>query len=170
MKQFVFTLILAVAVSLGCSKSALNASTVNDVSPQVKTALNAKYPTKANDFLDALSAKFPGALVYEVDFERNGVEFKVKDNKKFYEVDFDLEANWLKTTREVRLSSVPDNVVKALKASEYYTTLSVIDRDVTYVETPEYVAYKFEVEKVNSSYEVLVDIKGVVTLLDADFD
>ncbi len=107
----------------------------------------------------------------EWDFEGTywEVEYKVGQwpDVTEYTSYFDLDGNWLATKTEVLLKNVPQNIIDALRASEYGNAY-MDDQEADFFRTPENEFYRFEIEINGRDAEIDVDLNGNVTFVGYD--
>ncbi len=98
--------------------------------------------------------KHPGMYVYEWEWKRKKELYKAEFavNGSEHEAYFKSSGEWVYTEKEIPYTQVPDNVIRALRNSEYSEWK--ID-DTEELSTPEYpLLYKIEVEKGKSEADL----------------
>lgn len=104
-----------------------------------------------------IAGKYPQARIIEIENEKGRIEVDIIHDKKGKEVVFDTNSQWLYTSWDVRVSTLPQAVANAINNSQY--TGYRID-DAEFVETPQGNYYLLELEKGNSEINVKVDEDG----------
>ncbi|RRD59559.1 PepSY-like domain-containing protein [Tannerella forsythia] len=105
-----------------------------------------------------IAQKYPKAKIVEVDRENGMIEVEIVDGNVRRDVYFDQSEKWLYTQTDVRVSSLPQNVVQAASAS--YPGYRIDDAE--YWETPAGNYYLLELERGNSEIKVKISPSGQI--------
>lgn len=135
----------------------------------VKTVVDTdNEPNDSNDYINyipkqpttginkIIAQKYPKAKIVEVDRENGKIEVEIVDGNVRRDVYFDQSEKWLYTQTDVRVSSLPQSVVRAASAS--YPGYRIDDAE--YWETPAGNYYLLELEKGNSEIKVKISPSG----------
>lgn len=107
-----------------------------------------------------INENYPSSRIVEIETERNGnIEVDIIHDGKSKEVVFNSANQWLYTSWDVRISTLPQAVAAIVNTTQY--TGYHID-DAEYVETSTGNYYLLELEKGNSEIYVKVDAGGAV--------
>lgn len=104
-----------------------------------------------------IKEKYPTATIVEIDVERGITEVDIVDGNIAKEVLLDSSHQWISTSWDVRPTTLPDVIKKAITASQY-STYRIDDAD--YVETPAGDYYLIELESGKLEVKVKIDLKG----------
>lgn len=108
---------------------------------------------------DAFQLKFPNAqsVKWEMEHETEWeAEFKLDGTK--YSASFSNEGAWKETEHEVAESSLPSAVKNTLKNE--FTGYKIEEAEM--IETPKFSGYELELEKGESTWEVVITADGKV--------
>lgn len=108
---------------------------------------------------DAFDKKFPHAK--SVEWEKESVsewEAEFKMNGKEYSANFGTNGTWKETEYEVSIKELPDAIKNAL--NKEFKGYEIEDAEIT--ETPTYRAYEVEIEKDETTMEVVIDKNGKI--------
>lgn len=115
--------------------------------------------SNAADIESAVKAKYPNAVIYEMEFEKGFYEVEIFDDNKIKEAVFDEQRNWVRTTYDVRLNEVPTVVVNAIRSN--YGGYEI--DDVEFLENPNGAFYVFELEMNDRDVTVTVNLNGEIS-------
>ena len=118
--------------------------------------INNDVPQKVKD---AFAQKFPG--VKKVKWEKeNDKEWEGEFKKKGmeYSANFLEDGTWKETEHEIKKSDIPANIKTALIAE--FPDYKIEDAEIS--ETSGGSVYEFEIEKIESEMEVVIDMKGKI--------
>ncbi len=101
---------------------------------------------------------YPGALVAEVEREHGRLEVDILHERVGKELTFGVDNNWLRTSWEVAVATLPAKVTQAISQAPQYTGYHIDEAD--FVETPEGDFYELELEKGESEIKVKVTAEG----------
>ncbi len=106
---------------------------------------NDNYTFPVNDtILEFINKEYKGATIRETDYSDNGLfEVEIRHDSKIKDVYFDYNDNWVYTTWDVKLISLPSAVKKAVEKA--YPGYRIDDAD--FIEQPSGEFYKLEIEK-----------------------
>lgn len=113
-------------------------------------------PAEVESFI---KEKYPQSRIIEIEYENRRIEVDIVHDQKGKEVVFDENNQWLYTSWDIRIASLPQVVANILNDSKYAGYH--ID-DANFVETPQGNYYLLELEKANSEINVKVAENGVV--------
>ncbi|MDO4702313.1 PepSY-like domain-containing protein [Tannerella sp.] len=105
-----------------------------------------------------IAQKYPKAKIVEVDHENGRIEVEIVDGNVRRDVYFDHSEKWLYTQTDVRVSSLPQLVVKAISTS--YPGYRIDDAE--YWETPAGNYFLLEIERGKSEMKVRVSPTGQI--------
>ncbi len=114
-----------------------------------------------------LQSKYPQARIIETEREKGFVEVDIIDGKTHREVVFTTEGEWISTKTEISKTSVPQNVMNALQASEYGNYS--ID-DIYLIDTPESSYYYFELESGLKDIDIKITENGDIEVIKISND
>ncbi|WP_298647122.1 PepSY-like domain-containing protein [uncultured Proteiniphilum sp.] len=116
--------------------------------------------TATNGIKVFIEEKYPDARILEIERDDNRtIEADVLHDNVSKEVVFDLNNNWLRTSWDMRISDLPQEVRNIIN-DPAYTGYHIDDAD--FVETPQGNYYLLELEKGNSEVKVKIDGTGKV--------
>lgn len=101
--------------------------------------------------------KYPLARIIEIEFEKSQVEVNIIHDNKGKEVIFDSNYQWLYTSWDVRVNTLPQAVANIVNNPQY--TGYYID-DAEFIESVQANYYLLELEKGNSEIKVKVHENG----------
>lgn len=138
-KLFVIVGAGVLLVSQACARD-----TNEEVSAEVKTAFDQKFP-------DAKNVKWEkeSDAEWEADFKWNGTK---------YSAIFTTGGDWKETEHGIKLSEIPSAVKSTLDSD--FNGFKVEESEIA--ETPDGTLYEFEVEKGEETYEVAIGSDGRV--------
>lgn len=113
-------------------------------------------PTDIEAFI---KEKYPQSRIIEIEYEKGLIEVDIIHDNKGKEVVFDTENQWLYTSWDVRVSTLPQAVANIVNTSPYEGYR--ID-DAEFVETEQGNYYLLELEKGNNEINIKVDENGTV--------
>lgn len=87
---------------------------------------------------------YPGAVILEVETERDGTEVEIKHGNIYKEVKLDKNNQWLYTKWEIAVTQLPTAVLQALRSTAYASY--EID-DIEVIENASGLFYEVELEK-----------------------
>jgi Protein of unknown function (DUF2874). len=103
-----------------------------------------------------ITEKYPGAKILEYDNERWGIEVDILHDRKYKDVLFSSNGEWLRTEWDVRKSEVPSVVLSTIE--QKYRDYKI--DDIEFHETPAGVRYAFELEKGKTEINVYISVDG----------
>lgn len=107
-----------------------------------------------------IDERYPGAVMLEYDVEKQTIEVDILHDKRYKEVVFSLEGNWLYTEWEITEAELPAPVKAALQGPDYAGwRIDDIDR----IEKPEGVFFTIELEQGDRERKVTLGEDGVKT-------
>lgn len=140
-RKMMFMLLAVAAISIpfiGCEDDTL--------SENESTAIRASVETM-----------YPGARIVEIERNKSTIEVDIIHDMISKEVLFSLNNNWISTSWDQDIASLPQTV-KDIVNNPQYAGYHIDDAD--FVETPQGNYYLLELEKGNSERKVKVDAAG----------
>lgn len=124
-------------------------------------------PALSEKITTYISTNYPQARILETESEKGVVEVDIIDGNIHKELFFNTDGEWLYTKTSIKESTVPQNIMDALRASTYasYT----ID-DVDYYETPQRNYYYFELESPSQDVELIITLEGNIEVVKTEKD
>jgi len=119
-------------------------SFAQDVPSKVKDAFNKKFPQAKSVHWDN-----ENATEWEAEFKMNGKE---------YSANFGTDGTWKETEHDISVKELPIAVKNTL--SKTFKGYNIEDAEIT--ETPTYKAYEVEIEKGETTMEVVIDEHGKI--------
>lgn len=127
----------------------------------------------SKDVRSEFARMYPDA--FDVEWEWDGMNWDVsfetgkRPNGTEKEAWYDADGNWLRTTTDMMLSAVPQNIKDYLAADPVYGTSPIADNEVEFIETPSGNFCRFELSVEGRRVEVDVNVNGEVTFAKYDF-
>ena len=127
----------------------------------------------SKDVRSEFARMYPDA--FDVEWEWDGMNWDVsfetgkRPNGTEKEAWYDADGNWLRTTTDMMLSAVPQNIKDYLAADPVYGTSPIADNEVEFIETPSGNFSRFELSVEGRRVEVDVNVNGKVTFAKYDF-
>ena len=115
----------------------------------------------------AFAQRFPGANGAKWEMEdATSWEAEFRMNGKPYSAVFTTDAVWLETEHEIRTADIPAGIKAILDAN--FADYEIEEAEMA--ETAAGIAYEFEIEQGEESFEVAIDPQGVLTKKQANED
>lgn len=150
-------LILAAILFVGCSGSDKEAADGGKLENKDQSQVDENGIPEA--VTKACQEKFPNAESVEWEKEGNIYEAEFMLDGKEYEAEYDAEGNWLATEWEIKISDLPDAVIKSIEKN-------YPDWEIEEAEEMESEAYgnifEVEIEKDDIEKEVFIDKDGKI--------
>lgn len=108
-----------------------------------------------------INERYPQARIVDIEWEAGRIEVDIIHDQRGKEVVFDTNYQWLYTSWDVRVSSLPQSVANIVNNPQY--TGYYID-DADFVETPTGSYYLLELERGNSEINIRVDESGNILI------
>lgn len=106
-----------------------------------------------------INTHYPDAIIVEAENKNGYLEVDIYHDALEKEVYFDNADNWVMTTWDIAIATLPEAVTNAIATT--YPGYSIDDAD--YVETPDSTYYKIEIENNNSDVYINVSPDGTIT-------
>lgn len=125
------------------------------------------------DVRNEFDKMYPDA--FDIEWEWEGTYWDVsfetgsRPNGTEHEAWYDKSGNWLRTTTEMLITDVPQQIKDILAADPTYGTAPYADIDADFIETPSGNFYRFDLRVNGVVVEVDVNVNGEVTLAKYDF-
>ena len=127
----------------------------------------------SKDVRNEFKKMYPDA--FDVEWEWDGTYWEVsfetgtRPDGVEHEAWYDKSGNWIQTSTDMALASVPQKIIAFLTADSNYGTASYADNEAKYIETPTGNFYRFTLSDGSRKFEVDVNINGEVKFVKYDF-
>ena len=126
----------------------------------------------SKDVRSEFSRMYPDAWDVEWDYEGTCWEVSFETGKRPNGIEhtalYDKDGGWIRTSTEILLSAVPENIKSYLAASEFGSA-RITDNDAEYIETPSGNFYRFDMSAGGERIEVDVNENGDVSRVEYGF-